>query len=387
MQTALFNLGFRPFFLFGSIYALLSILIWVLFYTGDLTYTFVLPTAAVWHGHEMIYGYAMAIAAGFLLTAVRNWTGVQTLHGRPLALLVLLWLAARILAWVPGLIPVALAVMDNLFLLSLAVALLLPIVRTGHWKSLAIVLKIFLIMASNIVFYLGVTGMITDGVRIGLYSGLYLIIALMLTLARRVIPFFIERGVVPPVTLVNHVWIDRSALFIFLFFWLAELIRPDSSWTALLAGSLFVIHSLRLSGWYTPGIWKQPMLWSLFFAYSFLILGFLLKVLVVLNGVSPFLALHAFTYGGIGMMTIGMMSRVTLGHTGRNVYQPSRLQFWLFVILLSGAMIRVLLPLLDNTHYLLWIKWSQLHWLIAFALFVFSYAPKLIAPRVDGKPG
>ena len=387
MQTALFNLGFRPFFLFGSIYAFLSILIWVPFYTGDVSYSFALPTAVVWHGHEMIYGYAMAVAAGFLLTAVRNWTGVQTLHGRPLVLLVLLWLSARMLALVPGISPLVLAVLDNLFLLGLAISLLRPIVRSSHWKSLAIVLKIFLILASNVVFYLGVTGLMTDGVRLGLTSGLYLIIALMLTLARRVMPFFIERGVSPPVSLVNRVWIDRSALFIFLFFWLAELIRPDSLWTALLAACLFVIHSLRLSGWYTPGIWKQPMLWSLFFAYSFLILGFLLKLLVVLMGVSPSLALHAFTYGGIGMMTVGMMSRVSLGHTGRNVYQPSRLQLWLFVILLSGAMIRVLFPLFDNGHYLLWIKWSQLHWLIAFALFVFSYTPKLIAPRVDGQPG
>ncbi len=111
-------------------------------------------------------------------------------------------------------------------------------------------------------------------------------------------------------------------------------------------------------GWHTHGIWKQPLLWSLFLAYAFLVIGFLLKAMSGLVNISPNLATHAFTYGGIGLMTLGMMSRVALGHTGRNVYAPSKALLYMFLILFTGAIIRVIFPLIDNSHYMLWIKWS-----------------------------
>ena len=385
MKTALFNLGFRPFFLFGSTYAAISIFVWVQVYSGQSDQTFSFVSPLTWHAHEMIFGYAMAIIAGFLLTAAKNWTGVPTINGWPLFLLLLCWLLARILSFFD--LFIWQAVFDNLYLLGLVIALAIPITKAKHWKSLGIVVKIFLILGSNIVFYLGTTGQIEDGERIGLYSGLYLVISLVLMLSRRVMPMFIQNGVGYPVELTNRAWLDRACLILFLIFWIAEVSIPNGKIATLLAAILFILHSIRISGWYTHGIFKQPLLWSIYFAYGFLILGFLIKALAGITDISPNLAVHAFTYGGIGMMTMAMMSRVARGHTGRNIYEPSKALFWMFVTLFSGAIIRVILPLIDNSHYMLWIKWSHVHWLIAFGIFVFLYIPILISPRVDSKPG
>ena len=385
MKTALFNLGFRPFFLIGSTYAAISIFVWVQVYSGQSDQTFSFSSPLAWHAHEMIFGYAMAIIAGFLLTAARNWTGVQTINGLPLFLLLLIWLVARILSFFDH--SLWQAVFDNLYLLGLVIALAIPIIKAKHWKSLGIVVKIFLILGSNIVFYLGTTGQIEGGERMGLYSGLYLVISLVLMLSRRVMPMFIQNGVGYPVNPTNRIWLDRACLILFLMFWIAEISTPNGKIATALAAILFILHSIRITGWYTPGIWKQPLLWSLYLAYGFLILGFLIKALAGISDISPNLAIHAFTYGGIGMMTLAMMSRVARGHTGRNIYEPSKALLWMFVALFSGAIIRVILPLIDNSHYMLWIKWSHVHWLIAFGIFVFLYIPILIAPRVDGKPG
>lgn len=333
----------------------------------------------------MIFGYAMAIIAGFLLTAAKNWTGVPTINGRPLFLLLLIWLIARILSFFD--LFIWLAVFDNLYLLGLVIALAIPIIKAKHWKSLGIVIKIFLILGSNIVFYLGTTGQIEGGERMGLYSGLYLVISLVLMLSRRVMPMFIQNGVGYPVKLINRLWLDRTCLILFLMFWIADVSIPNGKIATALAAILFILHSIRMIGWHTSGIWKQPLLWSLYLAYGFLILGFLIKALAGITEISPNLAVHAFTYGGIGMMTMAMMSRVAKGHTGRNIYEPSKALFWMFVAMFSGAIIRVILPIIDMSHYMLWIRWSHVHWLIAFGIFVFLYIPILISPRVDGKPG
>lgn len=384
MKMALFNLGFRPFFLFGAVFAAISIAIWGEVFSGNINQTFSFSSPLSWHAHEMIFGYGMAIIAGFLLTAVRNWTGVPTISGLPLCLLLLCWLVARVLGFFDTFM--LQAIFDNLFLLGLTFAIAIPIIKVKHWKSLGLVSKIVLILLSNLVLYFGAAGYIEDGERIGLYSGLYLIIAIILTLSRRVMPFFIERGVGYPVEVKNRVWLDRASLVLFFCFLIADVSIPNGTVASLLAAMLFVLHAMRLSGWYTPGIWKQSLLWSLFFAYGFLTLGFLLKALAGFTNIPPSLAVHAFTYGGIGIMTVAMMSRVSLGHTGRNIYEPSRALFWMFVIICSGAVIRIIFPIISSSYYMLWIKWSQLHWFAAFAIFIFLYTPKLTSPRVDGMP-
>jgi len=389
---ALFNLGFRPFFLLAGVYSLIPILVW----GGVYVYGWPAPRLPFsplhWHAHEMIFGYGMAVAAGFLLTAVRNWTHIQTLQGYPLAVLATLWLAARLAGWImPGQV-LPMLLLDLMFDLWLIVAVFRPILRAKQHDQIGIASKLILLMLANLCFYLGVSGVLEQGIAWGLYSGLYFLLALIFSMARRVLPFFIERGVGYPVTLKNHVWIDRSSLILFLLFWFADVIWRNAPVAAALAGLLFAIHTMRLAGWHSKGIWRKPLLWVLYVGYGGATFGFLLKALTPFIPISPSLALnalalHAFALGGIGMITAGMMARIALGHTGRDIQQHSRLLAPIFISLFAAYVARVILPMIAPMHYTLWLGMAQAAWLIAFALFVRVYAPILVKPRADGMPG
>ena len=390
---ALLNLGFRPFFLLAGIYALVSIFIW----GGIYVYGWPAPSLpfspAYWHAHEMIFGYGMAVAAGFLLTAVRNWTQIPTPTGLPLAGLATLWLGARVIEWIiPGQIYPMMA-LDLLFDAWLIVAVFTPILSAKQHNQIGLASKLVLLMLANLVFYLGVSGVLEQGIAWGLYSGLYFLLALVFSMARRVMPFFIERGVGYPVTLKNRVWLDRSIIYVFVLFWFSDVIWKNADVTSGLAGLLFAAHTVRLAGWHTRGIWKKPLLWVLYLGYGGAIFGFLIKALSPFVFLLPFLDLHAFALGGIAMMTAGMMARISLGHTGRSLrnegagQQHSRLLAPAFISLTAAFVARVILPMIAPMQYTLWIGMAQAAWLIAFALFVWIYAPILLKPRTDGMPG
>jgi len=383
-KFAFLHLGFRPFFIGASIFAIISMLLWVGIY--NFAWDIQVYSSMTWHSHEMIFGYSMAVIAGFLLTAIKNWTGKQTLDGYPLLLLFLLWAVTRILPFIGVPIEV-IAVSDNLFLLLLTIAIFLPFFTTKSWKNLIFVGVMLLFLASNIVFYLGVLNIISNGIHYGLYSGLYLIITLILIMGRRVIPFFIEKGVGYPVQLKNWDWIDKINLLIFILFCLSDLFDSSSYTTAGLAGLSAVINSIRLAGWHTKGIWNKSLLWVLYVAYAFIIFGLILKVLVVTSEISTFLAVHAFALGGAAMLTVGMMARVTLGHTGRNIFSPPKALWWIFILLGCSSVARIILPLFDSSLYLLWISISQGLWIISFSWFVYIYFFMLIYPRTDGHYG
>ncbi len=387
-RIALFRLAFRPFFLGAAAFAAAIMLYWMgslalgwSFHLGDIS-------PATWHAHEMIFGYSLAVIAGFLLTAVMNWTGVQTLNGGPLVALFTLWVVGRLLPLVWMDPPLALyAFIDCLFALLLFAAVLHPVMKSGQRKQYSVVTKALLLLFSNILFYLGALGIVDDGERMGLYSGLYIVLALVLLLGRRVIPFFIEKGVGYPVQLKNRLWLDLSSLFLFAGLWISDAFLDNLTASGWLAGALMVLHSVRLAGWHTPGIWKKPLLWVLYIAYLWIILGFALKFALLFTDISPSLAVHAFTVGGIGMMTVGMMARVSLGHTGRNVFDPPKILGWLFALILAASVVRVIIPLLTTQHYLLWIGISQFLWIAVFCLFFYIYFPILLRQRVDGRDG
>lgn len=384
---ALFYLGFRPFFLGAALFSITTMSWWMAVYIFGWQSRPLNISPATWHAHEMIFGYSIAVIAGFLLTAVKNWTGIQTPHRGSLALLFLLWLVGRLLPYFSQ-VPVQLiAIMDNSFLGILFLVVALPVIRAKQWKQVGILSKILLMLASNVTFYLGVTGVVDKGIHWGLYSGLYLILSLIFVMGRRVIPFFIERGIDEPVRLTNRNWVDRSSLVLFIGFWIADVFVGNPNLTAVLAGILFLLHAVRLKDWYASAMWRKPLLWVLYLAYAFLVLGFLLKATVPVLGLSPLLATHAFTVGGIGLITLGMMSRVSLGHTGRNIQEPPARLPWIFSLLLAGAVVRVFFPLFNVGQYTLWIGFSQVFWIMAFALFVLVYLPILLQPRVDGRYG
>lgn len=381
------NLGFRPFFLAAGGFAVFSMLIWM----GLYQFGWILPLnglpSTIWHAHEMLYGYAMAVAAGFLLTAVKNWTGVQTLHGAPLLLLFLLWLAARLVPFLAPLPIEAMAFLDLGFMAFLLVAVVLPVVKVKQWKQVGIVTLLLLMLVANALFYLGMLGVLSDGMRWGLYAGLYLMVALVFAMGRRVIPFFIEKGIGYPVRIKNRLWLDWAVVAVFMLFAAVEVFTPYAGLAAVLVAVQIPLHGLRMVDWHTPGIWRKPLLWVLYLAYGSMLLGFVLKLAAYQFAISPFLAVHAFAVGGIGMITVGMMARVTLGHTGRNVFAPPAVDSWIFAILFLGAIFRVIAPLLDTAHYGLWVGISQLLWIAGFSLFFSVHLPMLYGPRVDGRFG
>jgi len=386
-SPAFLHLGFRPFFLLAGLYAVAAMGAWALVLFHGLQLQSVPVSDMAWHGHEMVFGYALAVVAGFLLTAVFNWTQIRNLNGVALIGLAMLWLLGRVGWWWPVL-PVSLtAAADLLFGLLLTMALFWPVIRVRQWQQVGVLSKVLLLTLANGLFYLGVFGIVADGVRMGLLLGFYLLLALIITMGRRVIPFFIEKGVGCPFQARNWRWLDISSLILLLLFVLLEVFAERPVETAGLAGLLMLLHGLRLWGWYTPAIWSKPLLWVLFLGYGWLVAGFALRLWAGLGTLSPFIALHAFAVGGVGLVTVGMMARVSLGHTGRNVFDPPKGLTLIFVLLASAALARVLGPLLLPAHAGIWLMLSQLLWIAGFGLFLVFYAPMLLRPRIDGRWG
>jgi uncharacterized protein involved in response to NO len=388
IKFSFFVLGFRPFFLAAGVISVVSMLVWVAMYGFGFQLRLGNLPSHFWHAHEMVYGFTMAVVSGFLLTAIKNWTGVQTIQYRPLLILFLMWIAARLCMLLGADFYIAAAVFDLSFSVCLFLAVLQPIVKVKQWKQMGIVSKIFLMAVFNSLFYLGLFGFLEQGIYWGIYGGLFLLLALVLTMGRRVMPFFIEKGVGYQVKLKNSLFLDRASLFIFLALTISEVFLQDAKLSSYIAAPLFVISSIRLYNWHTKGIWKAPLLWGIYSAFIFITFGFLLFALLpYVNVITHSLALHAFTVGGLAIVTLSMMSRVTLGHTGRGVKQPSE---WINVaqwLLLLGVICRVVLPLFFDSLYFEWVVMSQLLWIAGFALFVVVNYPLLTQPRVDGTAG
>lgn len=384
---ALLQLGFRPFFLGATVFSILAITLWMGIFVFDWQLQLLGIPPTLWHAHEMLFGYALAVIAGFLLTAVKNWTGLQTIRGTKLLFLFALWIAAR-LAPILNIGSIELlAVLDSIFLISLILAVAAPIIKVKQWKQTGILAILLMMLLANMVFYAGLMGKIENGAIIGIYSCLYLILSLVFFMARRVMPMFIQNGVAEQVKLTNRKWLDSSSMVLFFALWVFDIFITQTTITGILAGTLFILHSLRLYDWHTKGLWKSPMVWVLYLAYSFLVLGFALKTASVMFNISPFLSVHAFVFGGIGVLTMGMMARVSLGHTGRNVLEPPTGLTIAFAVLLCSALVRVIFPLIIPSEYGLWIALSQVGWILSFGMFLYLFSPVLTSPRIDGQPG
>ncbi len=386
-KFSLFVLGFRPFFLAAGIFSIVSIGLWMGVYVFGLSIPLSGLSIIHWHAHEMIYGYTLAVVAGFLLTAVKNWTGVQTIQYTQLKLLFSLWVAARICMLMGTQWIYLAALFDLSFNLWLFIAALTPVVRVKQWKQAGIISKLSLLGISNLLFYLGVIGVFQQGVYWGVFGGLYLLIALVLTMGRRVMPFFIEKGVGYPIKLKNSRLLDLSTLILFLLFTLDE-VFIRAGMTPYISAILFFVTSLRLYNWHTPGLWKVPLLWGLYGAFMSINMGFaLFAATAFTSSITSSLALHAMAFGGIGVITLSMMSRITLGHTGHDVNQPSAwisLAQWLLVL---GVTARVILPIFLPQYYVYLIALSQGLWIGAFIIFVSVNFPLLSKPRIDGAAG
>jgi uncharacterized protein involved in response to NO len=384
-RFALFALGFRPFFLLAGIAAVLLVPLWVQSFVGaGPVFTYYDPLT--WHGHEMLFGYSVAVIAGFLLTAVQNWTGLPTTSGKALAGLALLWLAGRIAPFFADALPGWLiASVDLLFLPVLAIAIALPLLRSRQNQQLVFLLVLAALTAANLMVHLQLLGFDQSSTGPGLKLATYLVILLVAILGGRVIPFFTNRGLNREAS-CSWKAIEILAIASLLLLLILDMLAAAPTAIATLAGLAALMHAIRLYGWYQAGIWRVPLLWVLHLAYAWLVVGLLLQALGVSGQINPSLYLHAFTLGVIGGMTLGMMARVSLGHTSRALVVGWPLGL-AFVSINLAALTRVILPLLDAQHYSLWILLAGVFWTLAFALFVLVYARILILPRVDGRPG
>ncbi|MFI5323298.1 MAG: NnrS family protein [Thermodesulfobacteriota bacterium] len=385
-KFSVFESAYGPFFILATVSSLFYMTFWTAFYTFMLRLNFENISPTIWHAHEMLFGYAIAVIAGFMLTIEKYRFGAVISKKSALILLIILWLLARVfislklitdISWKTG------AILDCLFILILTIRISYPIIRGKDREKAGLAPHLALITASNIVFYLGVLGVLPDGQRWGVYSALFLVVSLILLMGRMMIPLFIRSGLDFNFEPRNWRVIDILSLFFFVSFFIMEIFFASGKLESIISGLLALIYTVRLYGWYSNRIWQKPMLWVLFIAYAWIVTGFGLKFLSPYFNIPDLLAIHSFTYGGIGIMTVGFMSRVTLGHTGRNVFAPPKIVFWLFTVLLGGAVVRVFFPLLDVGDYGLWIAVSQILWILSFLVFAVGFLPMLWKPRVE----
>ncbi len=392
------NLSFRIFFSAAALFAVITMLLWSFVFTGHTDIDAQALNPLYWHGHEMVYGYALAVIAGFLLTAVKTWTWVMMPHGYKLLAIFCCWLLAR-LSWagfglgmtVAGssisLLYVA-AVFDLLFIASMAFVICRAVLQVKQYKQMGILAKLALLTVGNGICYWGIINADMNMTKIGIYLGFYLIIGLVLTIGRRVVPFFIERGLSVGTTegikLRNSKVQDIASLLFFLAFFISDLFYPNQYLLTITALGVAVVNIVRLVGWYHRGIWQKPLLWSLYVAFLGMCLSFLLYALQPWLGYTHSIAMHGLAIAGVGMMTVAMMTRVSLGHTGRSIHQPPKTVNIMYGLMVLAFVSRVLLPLADMSHYLLWIMIAQGAWIACFVLFCISYLPMLARPRPDG---
>jgi uncharacterized protein involved in response to NO len=376
-------LGFRPFFLLAGLAAVALVGIWLALAVGRLPP----PThygLVDWHSHEMLFGYTAAVIAGFLLTAVRNWSGVDTLTGRSLGALAAVWLAGRLMPWTGAPGPV-IALVDVAFLPLLALALLGPLRAGRNRMNLVLPPLLFCMALANVLVHARALGWSDLAATTGIRLMLDLVLALVLLVGGRVMPFFTEMaidGARPrvrrPVELAGAALIALLAVL--------HLAGISGIPVALVAGALALVQALRVAGWYQPGVFAVPILAVLYSGFGWLVAGFGLHALAALGLFLPSAATHAFTVGAIGVLTLGMMARVALGHTGRPMRSALAVDV-AFVLLNLAALVRVVLSGLWPAGHGTWLNLSGLLWVAAFVLFVVVYAPILTRSRADGNPG
>jgi uncharacterized protein involved in response to NO len=382
----LLQLGFRPFFLLAGISAVLLIFIWGWILSTGASVT--VYSSIDWHGHEMVYGFVVAVVAGFLLTAVKNWTGRQTANGTALLFLALLWLTARVLPFLPEVFPYwILATIDLSFLPVLAATLFPLLMKSRNYRNLVFPAILMILFAANAVFHLGVMGFIEDGQRYAVYAAVYIVLLLISIMGGRVIPFFIERGLGGEIQCRTYSTIEIAANAVLLLLGALHTTGLTGIFSVIVALIAAVLHLIRLAGWYSNGVWRVPLLWVLVLAYGWIVVGLFLLALSMAGIIAVSLALHALTIGGIGLMTMGMMVRVSMGHSGRKLFAPALIPA-AFAALNVAVVVRVILPIMISTQsYPALVLISALIWVVVFGIFVYKMSSVYLSPRVDGRPG
>jgi uncharacterized protein involved in response to NO len=382
----LLRLAFRPFFLAGCLLAVLAIPLWLAAFNGALSGWQPAGGWLGWHRHELLFGFGLAIIAGFLLTAVQTWTGRPGLSGRPLAALALLWLLARV-AWLVNAPWPVLAVLELAFPLAVAALMGFTLWKVRQKRNYPIAVVLLLLAAADGLSLYGLVEGHEGWQRQGVLTGLWLVAAMMGLIGGRVIPFFIQRGLGKVDGVTPWPWLDWLLLIgsplVALLYAAGPALDPNL-WVGLLFAVLAAAHLVRLVRWHDRALWRVPLLWSLYLAYAWLAVACLAMALWHFGvPINPSLAVHCLTIGAMGGLVLAMIARVSLGHTGRALEPPSGMTL-AFILLNLACLSRVVLILFFPLPAL-WL--AGLCWALAFALYAWRYGPMLLRARVDGHPG
>lgn len=377
--------GFRPFFLAAGAYGALSLALWVGAYAGVVA----LPgelAPSFWHGHEMLFGFAVAVISGFLLTAVSAWTGSPPVSGGRLAGLVALWLMGRIALWLADILtPVAVAALDLVYVPVLIVFVVRRLLTTGQRRNMVFPVLLAFLFAANLLYHLEAVGWGDDMARLGLHLSVYVFALLIAAIGGRIVPSFTanalrKRG--DDVEVRSNPVIEKLVMISMAAAAAADLLSPGGTIAGGLALVASILLALRMRHWQTLRTLGDPILWILHLGHAWLVVAFACSAVAGLTGLVPAGAtLHAFTSGAIGTIVIAMMTRVALGHTGRELKaSPATVAAYLMVN--GAALLRIAAATFDPLHSEFWIIASGGLWSLAFTVYVVIYWPVLTGPRV-----
>lgn len=374
---ALFSYGFRPFFLFGALYAGVAVLAWLPMFTGELALASAFAPRD-WHVHEMLYGYVPAVVTGFLLTAIPNWTGRLPLQGTPLLVLLTIWLAGRVAVTVSGFIGwLPAALIDGAFLLLVAAAAAREIVAGGNWSNLKVVSLIALLALGNVCFHLEAhfSGAADYSIRVGLAA----VVMLITLIGGRIVPSFTRNwlarenpGRLPvPFGRFDLIVIAVSAAALVLWILLPQTLGAGA---ALLVAA--ALQGARLTRWAGDRTVRERLVLVLHLGYAFIPIGFLLAGLATFDLVPAAAGIHAWAGGAVGIMTLAVMTRASLGHTGHALI-ASRATQAIYAAVLLATLSRICAAL-EPAHSLSLLAVATVFWAAAFLGFGLAYGPILV---------
>ncbi|MEZ4462506.1 MAG: NnrS family protein [bacterium] len=381
MNTAFFQKGFRPFFLLAAVFAAVWIPLWS--WRFSIGWSGQGWSGSNWHAHEMVYGFLVAVIAGFLLTAAENWTQEKTAAGRALGVLIGIWVLGRV-AMVNGLPSVWTAAVDWVFLPILAFFIARPIVKTKNKRNYVVVAILMILSGLNLASHVGMIAGSDVLTRRALLAAVFLVTTLVLLIAGRVIPFFtmnsLQRVTTSTPKLEKAVLLGSLVLVVLQAF-------PANTMTSVLMLMLGLIVLLRMRGWKTTLALKEPMLAILHMGHAWIGVGLIVRAIAQwTEGVTPNLGLHIITMGGLSTVSLGMMVRVSLGHTGRQI-RASLLVKIAFISIHLGVVARTILPMVVPDNYVTWVAVGSSLWALAFGIYVVGFTRLLFEPRPDGRPG
>jgi uncharacterized protein involved in response to NO len=391
MLARLFSYGFRPFFLLAGLYAALLIPIWLLALTGT-PWSARIATGIGWHAHELYFGFVAAAVAGFLLTAVANWTGRPPIRGRPLAVLVIAWLLGRVVWNTATVIPAWLLTGADLVFPLLLIAMVARETMLGqNYRNLIVVAAAVLFFCGSLLIDLDMLGLGGELQERGRYLAGDAIILVIVIIGGRIVPAFTRNalsrrgdgGALP----ASWLPIDFLAIAGVAAFVIARQLPVDETAVGVVAAVAAAANAMRLvlwRGWRTAG---DPILWILHVGYLWIPIGLaLLAIAMVAHTIPASAGTHALGAGAAATMILAVATRAALGHTGRPLV-AGRTITAAYIFLTLGATARVVALLIPGRYYLTALEVAGTGWTLAFALFVVVYAPILFGPQADGELG